>query len=649
MPDQQPTQPPAPRIADTAAGKALTALLVLFYAALATTAAGGEWHALFLPSCLLAVALPVFCFCVVRGYKIPSPGVAGWLAAGLGGGYFFLRAWFSPWFYESMADLALIVTALVMFMAGACAGAGKGDKSILPALAAVLGLLNAALWACQNMTGADASWFRPDYSLFGTEIHGTGLFGYKNFSAHFLSVTGFFLCAYSMASARKWGIPLFTGMLLVLVSFTCGSRAAFPNALIGVTLCFFIYTSSVFRDNRKFYAAAILFFLLLFFGTAYVILDLTSGAGRLAEVLDVFTLGNRLDLSKLAWALADQAPYFGNGSRMFTNLAVEFFSSPNVPNFAHHEYAQAACDYGYTGLALMLALLALFLFLGFRSVLRLAAEHPRANPLGPAAFCVLCIAAAHAYGEFIWHNPALIGAAALCCGLTCTASLSRVKAARNSSRWILGAGALLLAALAAWQACLSFPVWRASWQAAPPSSSPGLPVLEQAAAASLDPDLVRRHLLHTLGSSPPPGPEKLARLERLEEQAETLSPGNHALMAAKGSLYMRQGRYADAEKVLRPYVSFSRFDDRMYAWSTTYAHTLYAWSITAAPHSPDKALDMARTAQNLMEEQGRTWRYYRSAEPAIRDEHAQRRNEINMVIQTLEARGAVPDSSWRKE
>ncbi|WP_302592999.1 hypothetical protein, partial [uncultured Akkermansia sp.] len=183
MPEPTSSKLSAPRIAETAAGRILTALLALFYTALATTAAGGEWHTLFIPSCFLTAALLVFCFCLIRGYKVPSPGLAGWLAVGLGGGYFFLRAWFSPWFYESMADLTLIVTALVMFMAGACAGAGNGSKSTLPTLAAVLGLLNAALWAYQNMAGTGASWFRPDYSLFGTETDGTGLFGYKNFSA----------------------------------------------------------------------------------------------------------------------------------------------------------------------------------------------------------------------------------------------------------------------------------------------------------------------------------------------------------------------------------------------------------------------------------------------------------------------------------
>lgn len=649
MPDPIPSKPPAPRIAETVAGKVLAALLALFYFSLATTAAGGEWHTLFLPACLLAAALLLFCFCIIRGDKIPSPGPAGWLALGLGGSYFFLRAWLSPWFYyESVADLGLIATAMVMFMAGAYAGAGDGKKSVLPVLAAALGLLNALLWGYQNLTGTEASWFRPDYSLFGTELRNIGLFGYKNFSAHFLSVTGFFLCAYSMASARKWGAALFTGLALILVSFTCGSRSAFPNALAGVTLCFFIYTSSVFRKNRKFYAAAILFILLLFFGAAYAVLDLANGAGKLGSLLDTFSFGSRLDLSRLAWALADLAPWAGHGSRMFTNLSTEFFSGSNLPNFAHHEYAQAACDYGYAGLGLMLALLALFLFSGFRSVLRLAGEHQRTNPLGPAAFCVLCIAAFHAYGEFIWHNPALLGASALCCGITCTASLSRVKASRRAGRWAQASAAFLLAALALCFAFLAFPVWKASLHAAPPSSNGRLPMLEEAASASLDPDLVRRSILHAVGSSPAPDQARLRELERQEEEAELLSPGNYGMAAAKSLLYIHQGRYTEAEKLLRPYLEPGRFDDRIFAWTTIYTNMLYSWSAVTASRSPGQALSMALTAQELMSAQTDQWLFYGAQNPKVRKEHDLRLSELKMLILTLQSRGAVPDSSWRK-
>lgn len=42
MPDSPPSTSPAPRIAETAAGKILAGLLALFYIFLATTAAGGE-------------------------------------------------------------------------------------------------------------------------------------------------------------------------------------------------------------------------------------------------------------------------------------------------------------------------------------------------------------------------------------------------------------------------------------------------------------------------------------------------------------------------------------------------------------------------------------------------------------------------------
>lgn len=132
----------------------------------------------------------------------------------------------------------------------------------------------------------------------------------------------------------------------------------------------------------------------------------------------------------------------------------------------------------------MLALLALFLIFGLRSVLKLSGEHQRPNPLGPAAFCVLCIAAFHAYGEFIWHNPALLGASALCGGITCTAPLSRVKASRQAGRWLQATAALLMAILALCYAFLAFPVWKNSLQAVPASSGNRLPMLEAAAPAA---------------------------------------------------------------------------------------------------------------------------------------------------------------------
>ncbi|AYR28203.1 hypothetical protein CUB89_06175 [Akkermansia muciniphila] len=297
----------------------------------------------------------------------------------------------------------------------------------------------------------------------------------------------------------------------------------------------------------------------------------------------------------------------------------------------------------------MLALLALFLISGLRSVLKLSGEHQRPNPLGPAAFCVLCIAAFHAYGEFIWHNPALLGASALCGGITCTAPLSRVKASRRVGRWLQATAALLMAILALCYAFLAFPVWKNSLQAVPASSSNRLPMLEAAASCSLDPDLVRRNILHAAGSSPPPSPARLKVLEHQEEKAERLSPGNHGLTAAKSLLYILQGRLTEAEQLLRPYVeSPGRFDDRMFAWTTIYNNMLYSWSTAIAAQSPGRALSMAMTAQRLMSAQTDRWLYYGALDPEVRKKHYSRLNELKMLIMMLQARGTTPDPSWRK-
>ena len=279
----------------------------------------------------------------------------------------------------------------------------------------------------------------------------------------------------------------------------------------------------------------------------------------------------------------------------------------------------------------------------------MSGEHQRPNPLGPAAFCVLCIAAFHAYGEFIWHNPALLGASALCGGITCTAPLSRVKASRRAGRWLQATVALLMAILALCYVFLAFPVWKNSLQAVPASSSNRLPMLEEAASCSLDPDLVRRNILNAAGSSPPPSPARLKALEHQEEKAELLSPGNHGLTAAKSLLYILQGRLTEAEQLLRPYVeSPGRFDDRMFAWTTIYNNMLYSWSTAIAAQSPGRALSMAMTAQRLMSAQTDRWLYYGALDPEVRKKHYSRLNELKILIMMLQARGAMPDPSWRK-
>ena len=173
---------PAPRIAETAAGKNSGGPRWPFLH-LPGNDGGGRRMAHPFPSRLLSGGSPPAVLLLYSpGIQDSQPRTARLAGPGSGRRLFPCPGMVFPWFYyESVADLGLIATAIVMFAAGTYAGAGNGEKSILPVLAAALGLLNALLWGYQNITGTEASWFRPDYSLFGTEIRNIGLFGYKIF------------------------------------------------------------------------------------------------------------------------------------------------------------------------------------------------------------------------------------------------------------------------------------------------------------------------------------------------------------------------------------------------------------------------------------------------------------------------------------
>ncbi len=642
----QSPKPSKPRLTDTAAGKILAGLLILFYASLVTVASGGEWYMLFLPACLLIPVLLLFIYCLVRGYKIPSPGLMGWLALGVGGGYFFLRAWYSPWYYESLADMQLIVTAIVMFTVGIYAGASKSDKSVLPWVAAALGSLNVALLIWQCLSGDSSSWFRPEYTLAGREYFNVGLFGYKNFSGHFFCISGFFIATWNLVKEKKCWPAVLGGLAIALFSLCCESEAAYLNLTVGIILCFFVYTVGVFQQSGKFYTSAILFIILFFAVMSYVLADLFQGGTALNELFAIVLFGTRLTLAKLAWNYADMEPVFGHGSRMFTNLATESFQGSNYPNFVHHEYAQAACDYGYLGLLIMLAILGVCLFLGGRGVMRLAREHSNCNKLAAPALCVLVMACVHAYGEFIWHNPALLGASALCAGLICTAGAEKIKVSHVMGRWIQVGVAGLICGLTVCYASKTYPVWQASMQAVPASSAAVLPMLDCATTHSPESELVNHQVQHELTMRPYPDAERLKRLEDLVAEANAVSPGCHALVPLMGRIYNRQGRFAEAEKVLRPYTDIHSFFDGMHAWKTVYMNNLFDWAMSINRQDPAKALSMLREVERIGLAMRDNWYYYGALDPKNRKQYWAYLRKVKMTIRIMESRVQTPDDSW---
>lgn len=638
-------QSPSLRLSDSKLGRWIGGIVFIVFFSLLSFGSGGEWYALCPAMTMLFPFVILCCIGIFRGYKLPSPGILGWLAM-TAGGYFLIRASTSPWIFNAIDDVNLIIFGIVFFILGTCIGGNRKEENKLPALIATLGGLHAILWIWQNISGDVSSWFRPDYSPLGIELKNFGLFGYKNFCGHFFSICGFFLCAWSLGSSRKWGKYFWLGSLLIGLSFTCHSRAAFPNCLLGTLICGFIYLTNIYHQTKKFIACSIIFTILLILGTSFVLLDLSNGKGSLDTLLNTYIFGVRIDLTKEAWSLADNAPFFGHGARMYTNLALENIAGSHNPNFAHHEYAQAACDYGYIGFTIMLLLLGSGLFIGIRQILRQIHHSEENAPLVYGAFCVIAIASIHAYGEFIWHNPALLSCSALSLGILYAYGPRKLKALPITGKFTYSLIAIGIGLYGLIYAIWVYPMFISSWNAAPCTTTSNK-ALKQAFFDYHHPTLSTQYIYQSVNAKT--SESELKGIDSALSQTEAKSPNNHALVASRALIYLYQGKYEQAEKVLRPYCQNPcKYTDNMYPWKTTYANILYTWGIALAKTEPNKSLSLFQEALDTLTPLTNKWLYFRAGDPKVRKKHRQDINSLKLSIRILKHQGATPDHSWKK-
>ncbi len=641
---QDTTQSPSHRLSDSKLGSWIGGIVFILFFSLLTFGSGSEWYSLCPAMVILCPFVILCCIGIFRGYKLPSPGVLGWLAMAAGG-YFLIRAITSPWIFNTIDDVNLIIFAIIFFILGTCIGGDRNEANKMPAIIATLGGLHAALWIWQNISGDVSSWFRPDFSPLGIELKNFGLFGYKNFCGHFFSICGFFLCAWSLGCSRKWGKYFWLGALLIVLSFTCHSRAALPNCLLGTLICGFIYLTNIYH-HTKFIAYSIIFTILLILGASFVLLDLSNGKGSLDTLLNTYIFGVRIDLTKEAWSLADNAPLFGHGARMYTNLALENIAGSHNPNFVHHEYAQAACDYGYIGFALILLLLGSGLFIGIRQILRQIHHSEENAPLAYGAFCVLAIASVHAYGEFIWHNSALLSCSALALGILYSYGPRKLKALPIIGKFAYSIIAIGIGLYGLIYTIWVYPMFMSSWSASPCTTTSNK-ALAQAFFDYHHPTLSTQYIYQSVNAKT--SKSELKKVDAALSQTEAKSPTNHALVASRALIYLYQGKYEQAEKVLRPYCQNPRkYTDNMYPWKTTYANILYTWGIALAQTEPNKSLSLFQEALDTLSPLTNKWLYFRAGDPKVRKKHRQDINSLKLSIRILKHQGATPDHSWKK-
>ncbi len=126
-----------------------------------------------------------------------------------------------------------------------------------------------------------------------------------------------------------------------------------------------------------------------------------------------------------------------------------------------------------------------------------------------------------------------------------------------------------------------------------------------------------------------------------------MCPGSHALVALKGRIYYRQARYAETEKLLRPYTDIKVFYDGMHAWKTVYMHNLFDWAMSINKTDPAKALSMLHEVERMAKPMWDKWLYYGVQKAENRKKFWAYLRKVRMAIFILKSRTQASDDSWK--
>ena len=228
-----------PRLTESLSGRMAGWLLVVLWL---FSMSGVDPHAFSsYPVCLaLGAVLVLVAWGLLRGYRLVRMSWLGWCSLAAGG-YFLVRCLCSYAVVDSWCETALILGAVVYYVAGVYAAQLPRPGVLLVVLAVAL-LANVAAFWLVDMPGFELAWTgRAAFTPEGTNSVPTTLFIYKNFAGVFLCVGGCVLGAWSALQSR--GVWRVVGLLVALVSvflsFQCGTRAVYlllPLALVGIWL-----------------------------------------------------------------------------------------------------------------------------------------------------------------------------------------------------------------------------------------------------------------------------------------------------------------------------------------------------------------------------------------------------------------------------
>lgn len=604
------------RLTETLPGRVAAILLAVVWIASMAAVDSNAYSVWPFLIALSAVAL-LFISGMLFGGKVVRIPWMGWLMLGCGG-YFFVRCLCSYSIVESWLESSLILSCCVFYVAGIYGAQTKSARfQVSVVLLAVL--LNLLYWYLRpgemNMLWTG----RPEFGLSGYNNYPVTLFVYKNFAGAFQMIGG---CA--LLGIALWVVKSLQMRLLCLVvasvsiysSFYCSTRVVYLLAPILICLIWGVQFLVELFTREKVRKVTVLGGVALGACVMVEVVNVFLGGG-LKQMSDIDT-HLRFDIWKPVLNVATSGPLWGWGTMASHWEVIGFFDLHSTPNLAHNEYIQVWADYGIIGLVLLLVVVLMHTLMGIRSI---GAEGvtPLRRGIVAVAMLVLWAYVIAAVSDAYWHSFAVVTACAYCCGVMVSpihsVAFGRGGELRETTHAVVGVktqgkyGKGMLAMLAigvvgftCWQCPHLSEAWKLQWlfnelsrPGADDSAEKRLELLEQIVDVYPDTEVVDNYfkLPHYGGARP--------ASESLLRKALETNPRQGYTMIMLVNLMGQQGRYDEAEKLMRRYYPQEGYP---FCWGCNwpfyYYYNLLRWSVSLLNEGQtEKAMSMAEYALNM--------------------------------------------------
>jgi O-antigen ligase len=362
-----------------------------------------------LPFYAILGLLGVFAVFLLRRPK-PVPSSWSLPITALFMGYILGRAWFSPVPYLTRSDFYSVIAGLVVYFFTACIFTNAKQRMLFIGALLALALAHCFVGAFQFRDGNNfmpIAWLqRADYGR-----RASGFYICPNHLAGLLEVVGIF--GLSIVCWSRW--PLWSKLLVGYATAICyvglvltGSRGGYLSTTFSLVV-FAVLSLAILRRTSgnlfwKIGGAGALAAIVLSAVAIYGISKSPYLSGRAQNTFE--TTNMRVDLWQGALQQWKLQPIFGTGSGTFLYYG-RLFRTDRVqldPIYTHNDYLNLLAEYGIVGAVGVVLFLAIHLWRGGQSFLRLGPKRVTVSQHILSNGLALNLGALAAVGAFIVHS-----------------------------------------------------------------------------------------------------------------------------------------------------------------------------------------------------------------------------------------------------